>query len=375
MKSKFLDAIMLMALLLTVVSGFAHTWEKTDSGKFHDSIRMSADGRIICAVDSGSHLISTDSGKTWHVGTNYPPIGGPGQNGIAVSADGTKIHAVVLDQSSWLSTNQGLSWVQTGFPAAAAWQIACSGDGTKVIAASYDGPLCFSTNSGENCYTSSVPNAKWASIVSSADGKRMVSAVAGGDVYFSTNFGVDWASAGFSSRTWNSVCVSANGKWVGALTDTNAYISGNAGADWFTNNFGGGTIACSADGTTWMIAAGQIYTSTDGGIDWLTNLPTISSYNGAISADGSEIAIVEYDGIWMGRATSSPKLNIQSEGSSIALSWLVPSTNFVLQQNVDLCTTNWMTVSNSPALNFTNLQQEVTVPATTNTLFFRLVAQ
>jgi len=52
--------------------------------------------------------------------------------------------------------------------------------------------------------------------------------------------------------------------------------------------------------------------------------------------------------------------------------WIVPSTNFVLQQNLDLTTTNWTDVTNPPALNLTNLQNEVILTPTNNSAFYRL---
>jgi len=57
------------------------------------------------------------------------------------------------------------------------------------------------------------------------------------------------------------------------------------------------------------------------------------------------------------------------------LSWLVPSTNFVLQQKPDLTTTGWEILTNAPALNLTNLQDEVTLSPTNNSGFFRLISQ
>jgi hypothetical protein len=60
---------------------------------------------------------------------------------------------------------------------------------------------------------------------------------------------------------------------------------------------------------------------------------------------------------------------------NLAFSWTVPSTNFVLQQNSDLNTTSWTTVTNLPVLNLTNLQEEVGVSPANGSSFFRLIAQ
>jgi hypothetical protein len=50
----------------------------------------------------------------------------------------------------------------------------------------------------------------------------------------------------------------------------------------------------------------------------------------------------------------------------------VPSTNFVLQQNLDLTGTNWVTLTNTPALNLANLQNQITLPPSSGSSFYRL---
>jgi len=44
----------------------------------------------------------------------------------------------------------------------------------------------------------------------------------------------------------------------------------------------------------------------------------------------------------------------------------------VLQQNLDLTTTNWTDVTNPPALNLTSLQDEVVLSPTNSSGFYRL---
>ncbi|HEU6448663.1 MAG TPA: hypothetical protein VFV23_09535 [Verrucomicrobiae bacterium] len=59
--------------------------------------------------------------------------------------------------------------------------------------------------------------------------------------------------------------------------------------------------------------------------------------------------------------------------NNLNFSWLIPSTNFVLQQSFDLA--NWATLTNSPTLNFTDLNEELSLTPTNNSGFFRLIAQ
>jgi hypothetical protein len=97
----------------------------------------------------------------------------------------------------------------------------------------------------------------------------------------------------------------------------------------------------------------------------------------ASSADGNKsVVVVNFNGgIWTSQTTPSPQLNITPSSNNLALSWIVPSTNFVLQQNLDLTTGNWGTLTNKPGLNLTNLQDEVTLSPTNSSGFFRLISQ
>jgi len=65
----------------------------------------------------------------------------------------------------------------------------------------------------------------------------------------------------------------------------------------------------------------------------------------------------------------APLLTIQPAFPNVIISWPVASTNFTLQQNLNLGTTNWATFSYTVVTN--NGSNTVTVPASGNT-FFRL---
>ena len=351
---------------------------------------MSADGRIVCACPStgGQLRISRDWGQTWFHATNAPVGGSLTGDPVALSANGSQIIACLSSNTfnpHWvfLSTDFGTNWTKLNLPGLSVssfngYCLACSADGSNLIAAATGGSIYFSTNSGADWLTSSAPNTNWWSLASSADARRMIAAVNGGRIYLSTDFGSTWITNSLIAQAWRSVCVSADGQSMGA-TGTNSYISRNAGASWMTNKISGASIACSADGSNWMIAGAQVYTSNDGGVTWTTNFSN-AGWGGAMSADGCEIIINQTSGSggvtnWLGHIIPSPQLKIQPADTNIALSWLLPSTNFVLQLNSDLATTNWVMFSNSPILNFTNLQYEVAVPNPGDNGFFRLIAQ
>ncbi len=69
------------------------------------------------------------------------------------------------------------------------------------------------------------------------------------------------------------------------------------------------------------------------------------------------------------QSPGAPLLTIQPAFPNVILSWPVASTNFTLQQNVNLATTNWNGFSYTVVTN--NGSNTVTVPVTGNT-YFRL---
>jgi len=63
-------------------------------------------------------------------------------------------------------------------------------------------------------------------------------------------------------------------------------------------------------------------------------------------------------------------LGIAPSGTNVVLSWASPPGSFELQKNSDLTTTNWLTVTNAPAV--TNGQNQVTLSRSNSSQFFRL---
>jgi hypothetical protein len=252
-----------------------------------------------------------------------------------------------------------------------------------------------STNSGSTWTKTSAPQGKWTSIASSADGSKLVAAsrvfppTYSGWIYTSTNSGVTWTrSAGAFSANWYSVASSADGARLVAVNfGGGVYTAANLGNNWTSNslplNSSWYAAASSADGTKLVVVAqkGLIYTSTNSGANWNpNNLPAGTPYQQwqsvASSADGNKLAAVAANtasgAIWTSQSTPAPLLNIAPSSNNLAFSWVVPSTNFVLQQNSDLTTTNWTDLINAPVLNLTNLQNQVSLPLSAGNAFYRL---
>ncbi|HXI50439.1 MAG TPA: hypothetical protein VNH84_03020 [Candidatus Saccharimonadales bacterium] len=155
------------------------------------------------------------------------------------------------------------------------------------------------------------------------------------------------------------------------------YASTNSGADWALTgapNLWWTAAACSADASTVVAAGESVYTSTNSGATGTTySSPSTDWASVASSADGNKlVAAVNGGGIYTSQSTPAPALSITASGANIVHSWIVPSLDFSLQENSELTPANWMDVTNTPTLNLTNLQNQVTVPPPTGNRFYRL---
>jgi hypothetical protein len=382
MKGKFLEVILAIGILALLISTFAQTWTQTGAPTNASwyGIASSADGKIICAVNSDSVaelLLSTNSGVTWtNDSFQTSQLGGYGY--VASSADGTILIAPLyvngLGNYFFVSTNSGNTWVQTSV--SGSYAVASSSDGAKLAAASIaSGFIYTSTNFGSTWQLSGAPSNYWSALASSADGTKLVAA-ASSEIIISTNSGVTWtANTSLFFGSGPSSASSADGGIL-AVAGGNVYVSTNSGGSWISTPVTGHSVASSADGKRLAVAGSQIWTSTNSGLTWTTGNAPFSGACVASSADGCKLIVGTYrTGIWIGQITPSPQLNIKPANGKLALSWIVPSTNFVLQQNSNLSAANWATLSNSPTLNLANLQDEIILSPSNSSGFFRLIAQ
>jgi photosystem II stability/assembly factor-like uncharacterized protein len=237
----------------------------------------------------------------------------------------------------------------------------------------------------------SAPIKNWSSLASSADGTKLVASVGGsagpapppgGRIYTSTDSGNTWITNNVPFEDWICVASSADGNTLAAVADGGLICtSTNSGNTWTSNNVVPNehwtSVAMSADGSK-LAAVGYgppgdlIYTSTNSGNTWTSNnVPNQHWTSVASSADGNEfVAAVYGGGIWISQSTPMPQLNIAPTNPNLKLSWIVPSTNFVLRQSSDL--SSWTDVTDAPALNLTNLQDEVALSPTNSSGFYRL---
>ena len=403
--------LLIVAVWCSCNSAFGQTWTQTGLSNVNwTCFASSADGNTLVAEPTflnGLIFISTNGGVTWNTntlpsfyfsGTQY----GMSFVSVASSADGTKMAGVDVGGFICTSTNSGTSWITNNAPAVSWYSIASSTDGAKLVAVGGNGlgPIYVSTNSGVIWLPTIAPSNNWRSVASSADGTKLVAGCSGtNSIYVSTNSGNTWMTASTPTNKQWVVASSADGtKMVAAYfsepsTNSSGYAPGHiftstdSGSTWGSNTLVSsffGSVAMSADGSK-IVAATEdpvVFVSTNFGGSWESNsLPGGGSYfqSVAMSADGGKLITgsasltLSLGGLglsYMSQTVYAPQLNISPVSNNLALSWIIPSTNFVLQQSADLI--SWVDLTNTPALNLTNLQNEVTLSPTNSVGFFRL---
>jgi hypothetical protein len=395
-----------LALTWSASSLLSSTWNVAGS---------SADGNVLIINDqgNGSMYTSTNSGVTW-TKDDFPLNSYAICGSLASSADGSKWVASTGDNwylgSIYTSTNMGLTWISNNVGTALWGSVASSADGTKLVAVAGTNWVYQSFDSGNTWTSNTLPifTNQWLFVHSSADGTKLVVAGVLGPVCISTNSGVSWTiPANSPDASWQGITSSADGSKIAMVCGTNfIYTSADYGSTWQSNSVPGQWtgVAASADGSKLFGVDYHVgvFTSTNWGMSWVenTNLFLNSAYTqygiapffGSIgnessikcSADGVKlilfpgmmfqpsVAFIANDFIWTLYTTPAPQLNLSSSGTDLLLSWVVPSTNFVVQQCSDLTMTNWESLTNAPALNLTNLQNQVSVTPSNSSSFFRL---
>ena len=206
------------------------TWIARDSVRRWSGVACSADGNRMVAVDSGTEswamagwvYTSTDAGVTW-TPRDWPP--GNVQSlwsGLACSADGLRLAALIPSGSAvntgglGISADGGVTW--TAGPRGDWYEVDCSADGSRIVAAGVH-RVSVSTDYGVTWKSPlNEPNSEWVSCSMSADGMVLAAAVRGGRVHVSVDGGQTWNPSG-SSAEWPTVAVSGDGRKLFASDD------------------------------------------------------------------------------------------------------------------------------------------------------------
>ncbi len=364
----------LLAVVASVYSSRAQSWTPSSApSRTWYGIAGSAAGDRLVAVASGTGIyLSANSGGTWTLSS------APAKNwrAVATSANGSNLLAVASFGGVYTSTNAGTTWISNSVAANHDWSTAASsGDGTKLaVGGTTFGNIYTSTNAGASWVSNSPPSGYWTSVVSSADGTRLAAAWSG-VIYNSTNSSTNWTSH-TPPAGGTSLAISADGTLlVMPYSPAAVYCSTNWGTTWAQRSVpNGGTgngAALSANGSR-LAAFGKLYTTTNGGVTWTADNAAGMNWTAVtLSADGGKAAIaVNGGGIYTYYAAPTPQVNFSRASNQITCAWLIPSTNFVLQQSADLI--SWSSVTNTPALNSSNLNNTLTFSPTNTSGFYRL---
>jgi hypothetical protein len=392
---------LLQMLIVVILPGAASAqpWTQTSATNVNWRLVLSSsDGTKLTALQGGEPLgtegsvfMSTDSGGTWSLLESSPnldwtAIAGSTNGGLFVGGNGDKLYT--------MSTFPAPSWHQRanlvgGSPpinsvaASANATVTLAGTGyteTEPVQLTF-GDVLFSTDSGVTWTTNNLPQAVWISVACSGNGNVYAAAQKGGSIYVSTNSGSAWQTNNWPVANWQAIVLSANGGMMAAVVSNGLiFATADLGNTWQTNDAPSAvwrSIAMSADGTK-MIAAGgtSIYTSTNSGVNWISNTaPSLVWNSVASSGDGSKLVAASGFGgsgaiyTWQ----TVPALSLGPSANGLLLSWptLASTTNYVLQQNGDLTTTNWVTATNQSGI--TNGQYQAVVSPQNGNQFYRLL--
>jgi len=391
---------------------FAQAWVPTGLSSYTwGYFAVSGDGNTLIAspfYPKVGVIISTNGGADWHTNTLpvYFPFGNDTPFNISLtsvtcSTDGRKMAGVYVGGIICTSTNSGATWVTNDVPLAGWYSIAGSADGIKLVAAAGNsgssGPIYTSTNSGLTWQPTTAPSNNWRCVASSADGVKLVAGASYSiaTVFVSTNSGITWFDTGLPTNSdWTVACSSDGNKMIAVNysnfsdpenTQGRLFTSTDAGTTWELNpQVSGffGSVAMSADGNKVFIVSydGSVYVSTNFGANWTINdLPDGEAFvNIAASADGGKLltgSVFSSDpsgnGVsYFSSSVYAPQINLERVSTNVALSWFLPSANFVLQQSSDFA--DWSDSTNRPLLNLTNLQNQITLPLNASNRFYRL---
>ena len=201
-----------------------------------------------------------------------------------------------------------------------------------------------------------------------------------------------------SYPSWTSVAISADGSLLMGMRELGIYSGGNMPRVYTSTNYGDtwtakdlsttgrGFVAMSADGSVMMASKAQLFVSTNAGLNWLQKSIPGQTYGWgygcvASSADGNKLYLAlgsddfsNPNSIYTAYTTPKPKLSLQPSGSGLVLSWMIAATNFIVQQRVELNAGSWLTLTNTSEINLSTLQNQMSLPGSNTSGFFRLKA-
>jgi hypothetical protein len=366
---KRICSVLALAALVAVPSARSEVWVHTNLPPA-SSASMSADGAVVVSTGFRGTFVSLDYGATWQTNSFTGAA-------VAVSASGSNIF--VASTAIYTSTNAGAIWSTQAFGGIRV--LASSADGVRATALLYaNAPIFVTSDSGATWSTNNnAPVTFWSGVASSGDGNRLAAAAPNAGLWLSADAGVTWSQALASNVT--TVASSVDGRRLMAAGAYKVYLSTDFGATWSSQdmpNPDATSSASSADGTRLGLASYVgIYISTNSGLSWeLSNQQALAWDSVACSADGHRwwASRGGGGGLFSGASPATPVLQIDGTNGNVALSWIVPSSPFVLQQRPFVDSGAWSQIAVRPTMNPSTLRNKVSVPAAGVGSFFRLAS-
>jgi len=270
-------------------------WTPRESSRNWKGIASSADGKKLVAVVNGGQIFtSTNYGVNWTARD-----ANRAWSAVASSSDGVKLVASVNSGNVYTSTDSGANWTPRAASGSRSWtSVASSLDGTRLVACAASAGVFISSDSGGGWSLTLSSGGPWSGVASSGNGSNLVATLQGGQIYQSASAGASgsWIARDVN-RAWTSVASSTDGgRLVAAVNGGDLFVSADFGTNWFLTGPGSPNnwtaVASSADGA--HLAAvfnpgSSIYVSTDSGATWLPRggFPSLGWTTVASSADGS----------------------------------------------------------------------------------------
>ena len=258
--------------------------------------------------------------------------------GIALSATGDIMVAVISGDRIWRSLNRGVSWEEALAPKDIYWTVATSASGSIMVAVSGEpddhvigriyrsvdtgeederggvefwlGPIAPfphlrpSYSAGHTWQLTSAPQIVWSGVASSADGSFWAATTWKDGVYLSFDAGATWAKSSAPDLAFKGISMSADGTKLAVCQDGGpVWVSSTSGSSWqptymtYNQDFRYEDIAMSASGsqlaTVYYGSKGYVWLSSTGGSSWVTPGGPYNRYGRGItsSADGTKMAV------------------------------------------------------------------------------------
>ena len=210
------------------------------------------------------------------------------QSTVSMAAIGINIFAGMgYGQGVFISTNNGISWVQTSLNNITVNAVAVLGN--NVFAGTYNSGVLISTNNGTNWTPTSLNNI---TIYALAVNENTIYAGTDiGSIYYSSNNGINWNIISITSQPIYSIGLSGSYIFAGT-TGNGIFVSSNNGINWtqtfLTNKSVHSILVSGSNVYAGLWGSGGVYLSTNNGSSWTqTSLNNRSVWS--IVASGNNI--------------------------------------------------------------------------------------